>query len=79
MEYKEPTLIQLLHDITQMDYNVQFCGDFKNMIRIEYRNEYDETFYDHSHLSFPDGTMERLEKDIYKDLQTFYHEHKDKE
>lgn len=70
-------IVQLLHDISQLDYQVQFCGDFKNMVRIEYRKEYEDSFYEHTHLGYPDGSMEHLEKAIIKELHRFYINHED--
>jgi hypothetical protein len=68
------TLIDLLHDITQADYQVQFCGDFENMIRLEFRKEYDPDFYEHEHLGFPDGDMKNLEKSVIDSLNAFKEE-----
>ena len=64
-------LINLIHDITQADFQVQFCGDFTGMTRIEFRKEYDETFYEHQHLGFPDCERERLVQDIITELKDF--------
>ena len=64
-------IVDLLHDITQLDYQVQFAGDFSGMIRLEFRKEYDEGFYQHFHLGSPDGTRNQLEKQIIQKLATF--------
>ena len=72
-------IVQLIHDITQLDYQVQFCGDFKSMVRLEFRKEYDENYYIHHHLGCPDGTMNQLEKQIISKLATFLDEAKENE
>jgi hypothetical protein len=64
-------IVELIHDITQLDYEVQFCPDFEGMIRLEFRNEYDGSFYQHFHLGSPDGTRNQLEKQIIQKLATF--------
>jgi hypothetical protein len=71
MENNDLRIIDLIHDITQLDYQVRFCGDFSNMFRIEYLHEYDGTFYEHEHRGFPGGTRNQLEKEIVKSLSTF--------
>lgn len=68
---RDSRIIDLIHDITQLDYHVQFCGDFAKMVRIEYRKEYDENYYHHEHRGCPDGTMNQLEKEVIKSLSTF--------
>lgn len=65
-------ITKLLHKITQLGYEVQFCGDFEGMIRIEFRKEFDEDFYEHEHLSFPSGTMLQLNEKIQGALYEFY-------
>jgi hypothetical protein len=55
-------IVELIHDITQSGYNVQFCSDFENMVRIEYTEEYSDKFYYHEHRGNPDGTRNQLEK-----------------
>jgi hypothetical protein len=70
-------IVNLIHDITQLDYQVSFCGDFENMVRLEFLHEYDEKFYEHFHLGFPDGDMVRLERDIIRELSKFLEEHKE--
>ena len=70
-------IITLLHDITQLDYQVQFCRDFTGMIRIEYKDEYNEEYYHHEHLSYPDGPIEQLEEKVLESLTRFYAEHKE--
>lgn len=72
-------IVNLIHDITQLGYYVQFCSDFEGMIRLEYRKEHDDNFYAHSHLGIPGCERIRLEKDIIEDLSEFYEEHKDEE
>jgi len=72
-------IVDLIHDITQMDYQVQFAGDFKGMIRLEFRKEYDEDYYDHFHLGSPDGTRNQLEKQIIQKLATFLDEAKERD
>ena len=79
MENKDLRFIDLIHDITQLDYQVRFCGDFNNMLRIEYFHEYDEAYYHHEHRGFPDGTRNQLEKEIIKSLQTFLDNAKEKQ
>lgn len=64
-------IVDLLHDITQMDYQVRFCGDFTGMIRLEFLHEYDENFYEHHHLGCPDAPRIVLEKAIIKELEEF--------
>jgi hypothetical protein len=64
-------LIQLLHDITQMDYMVQFASDFEGMIRIEFRKEYDEAYYSHRHIGYPDCDNETLTKFVVEYLEVF--------
>ncbi len=76
---RDSRIIQLLHDITQWDYQVQFCGDFEGMFRIEYRHEYDDEYYEHEHRGYPGGTMNQLEKEIIKSLSTFLENIKEKE
>jgi hypothetical protein len=66
-------IVNLIHDITQLDYQVSFCGDFENMVRLEFLHEYNEKF----HLGFPDGDMVRLERDIIRELSKFLEEHKE--
>lgn len=70
------TIVSLLHDITQLDYYVQFCGDFDGMVRIEFREEYNNEFYEHHHLGFPGCDRERLESDVIQCLKAFLEEHK---
>jgi len=65
------SIVELLHDISQLDYQVQFCGDFEGMIRAELRYEYDESYYVHEHLGFPGCDRARLEKDIVESLEGF--------
>lgn len=72
-------IVQLLHDITQMGYQVQFCGDFQGMIRLEFRKEHDENFYSHFHLGSPEGTGNQLEKQIIQKLATFWDNAEEKE
>ncbi len=64
-------IVQLLHDITQLDFCVQFHGDFESMVRLEFYSEYDPDFYEHYHLGSPEGTMLQLEKQIIQKLATF--------
>lgn len=64
-------IVDLLHDISQLDYQVQFCGDFEGMIRTEFRYEWDDHFYEHQHLGFPGCERIRLEKDIIECLSKF--------
>lgn len=64
-------IVQLIHDITQKDYKVSFAGDFQCMVRIEFTHEYDSEFYDHEHLNYPDGPMEKLEEKIQEALVEF--------
>jgi len=69
-------IVDLLHNISQLDYHVQFCGDFNGMIRIEFREEWSEEFYEHQHLGFPDCPRDRLEKEIIEALSNFWEAHK---
>lgn len=71
MEKSGLKLIELLHDITQLDYSVQFCDDFDGMIRVEFRENWNDDFYEHSHLGFPGCQRVRLEKDIIDYLSSF--------
>jgi hypothetical protein len=71
MEDNNIRIINLIHDITQLDYQVRFCRDFNSMLRIEYLHEYNEAYYHHEHRGTPDGTRNQLEKEIIKSLQTF--------
>lgn len=64
-------IVDLIHDISQLEYEVKFCGDFSGMIRLELSNEFDESFYQHRHLGFPGCERERLEKDIINALAQF--------
>lgn len=75
---RDNRIIELLHDITQLNYQVRFCGDFTNMVRIEYLHEYDVDYYHHEHRGVPDGTMNQLEKEVIKSLQTFLDNAKEK-
>ena len=70
-------IITLIHDITQLGYNVRFCNDFTNMLRLEFTEEYNPEFYDHDHLSIPDGGLDRLEKEVIATLMGFYEQHKE--
>lgn len=71
------TLTKLLHDITQLNYEVQFCSDFNGMVRVEIYDEYDVEFYKHAHLGSPDCTPEFLEKKIFEYLDRFSRDAKD--
>lgn len=64
-------IVELLHDITQLGYYVQFAGDFTNMVRLEFRKEWEENFYQHFHLGNPEGTRNQLEKQVIQKLATF--------
>jgi hypothetical protein len=64
-------IVELLHDITQLDYYVQFCDDFEGMIRAEFREAWNDKFYEHAHLGFPGCERIRLEKDIIECLSNF--------
>lgn len=64
-------IVNQLHDITQADYRVQFCGDFNGMIRIEFTKEYDEKFYEHEHLGYPDCPRDIREQNIIESLNSF--------
>lgn len=77
MENQNLRVVELIHDITQLDYHVQFCGDFNNMLRIEYYHHYDGAYYQHEHRGSPDGTKNQLEKEVIKSLQTFLDNIKD--
>lgn len=70
-------IVDLIHDITQLGYHVQFCSDFNGMVRIEFREEWDENFYHHDHLGFPDCERIRLEKAIIECLSNFKENHED--
>ena len=69
-------IVDLIHDISRLWYEVKLCQDFEGMLRIEYFNELDENFYEHAHLGFPGCPRERLEKDIIESLSNFLNEHK---
>ena len=71
-------IVDLLHDISQLGYEVRFCGDFRGMIRIEYTEEFDADFYEHAHLGFPDCERAKLEKDIISSLTGFLEQHKER-
>lgn len=63
---------KLLHDITQLGYDVRFCSDFEGMIRLELTEEYgDGTYYEHAHLGVPEGSPELLEAQIKDRLIRF--------
>ncbi len=69
-------ITKLLHDITQLGYNVQFCSDFEGMIRLEITLEHgNPDFYQHEHLSFPheptDAHMKKLNNSIRSSLENF--------
>ena len=70
------TLISLIHEISQLGYNVQFCNDFEGMIRVELTEEYNDKFYIHYHLGFPGGPIDRLEKEVVETLSNFLKDHK---
>ena len=70
-------ITNLIHDITQLGYGVKFCSDFNNMVRIEFTEEWNDEFYEHSHIGCPDGGMDRLQKDIVNTLAGFFEAHKE--
>lgn len=72
-------IVDLIHDITKLDYQVQFCYDFDNMIRVEFRKDYDDSYYEHFHVGHPDGTRNQLEKKVISRLATFLDEAKEHE
>ena len=67
-------IVRLLHDISQLDYNIQFCGDFVGMIRMEIRKEYEPDYYEHRHLGFPDCSVEKLSEQVVEALEDFQKE-----
>ncbi len=69
-------IVGLLHDITQLGYEVRFGSDFNGMISITYyEDDFDGMYYiRHEHLSFPGGNMIRLEKDMSESLSNFLEE-----
>jgi len=69
-------IVELIHDITQKDYCVSFNGDFEGMVRIDYTYEWDDTFYEHEHVGFPDCERIHLEKNIIRSLSEFLEKHK---
>lgn len=68
-------IVNQLHDITQEDFVVSFHSDFAGMIRIEFTKEYDEKFYEHEHLGYPDCPRDILEQKIIESLNSFREEH----
>lgn len=71
-------IVDLLHDITQLGYEVKFASDFEGMIRAEFYEEHYEDFYEHQHLGFPGCERIRLEKDIIECLSNFLEKYKEK-
>ena len=67
-------ITKLLHDITQLDYRVEFSNDFEGMVNITY---YDESNYIplkymyHEHLGYPDSKPEELDVAVISSLQDF--------
>ena len=68
-------MIKLIHDITQSGHAVEFEDDFEGMVTINYKTELGE-YIRHEHLSFPGGSMERLEAAVIKSLERFLNEAK---
>jgi hypothetical protein len=71
-------IVDLIHDITQLGYEVKFCQDFSGMIRLEFTEELDDSFYEHGHLGYPGCERLRLEKDIIESLDRFLEQHRKK-
>lgn len=70
-------IVTLIHDISRLGYEVRFCSDFNNMIRIEYTEEYNLDFYEHEHLGIPDGGLDKLNKEVVASLNSFLEKHKE--
>jgi len=69
-------IINLIHDITQLGFEVKFCPDFRDMVRIEYYDELDKYFYEHAHLGCPDTEHTLLERQITESLEGFLKAHR---
>ena len=69
-------IVDLIHDITQMGYEVHFCSDFENMVRLEFTEEYNDEFYMHAHLGCPGTERIVLEKAIIEELSYFKEKYK---
>ena len=70
------TATQLLHDLTQLGYEVTFNSDFKGMLTITYKEEHGD-YIRHQHLSYPDGPMAKLDNALRSSLENFIDEVKE--
>lgn len=66
-------IVDLIHEITQLHYSVQFYPDFEGMVRVHFNETkpWQETLDDHSHLGFPGCERLVLEKQIVECLKEF--------
>lgn len=66
------TLIELLHDITQQGFRLEFSDDFDGMITLTVTEDggpgYKGGYIRHSHLGFPGCLRSRLEGDVILEL-----------
>lgn len=79
MEKHGLKIVNLIHDITQLGYEVKFCSDFTDMTRLEFTEEFNVDFYEHRHLGYPNGGTDKLEKAIISTLAGFLEEHRGSE
>lgn len=62
-------IVNLLHDITQLGYQVYFSSDLNNMVTVGIQDEFfDSGVLMHYHCGYPDSPRERLEEDIIRAL-----------
>lgn len=66
-------IVELLHEITQLNYSVQFYPDFEGMIRITFQRTkpWQKEIEEHSHLGYPECERLVLEKRIISALKDF--------
>jgi hypothetical protein len=69
-------IVELIHELNQMHYEVKFCPDFSGMSRVELTDEFDSDFYQHSHLGCPGTERIVLEKAIIKQLSEWVERYK---
>ncbi len=66
-------LIELLHDITQQGFRIEFSDDFEGMITITVYEDsgpnYKGGYIRHEHLGFPQCERSRLQSDIESSLE----------
>lgn len=70
--------VKLIHDITQLNYLVEFGDDFEGMVRITFLEVYPaegrKGYVRHEHIGCPGWSMEKLEKAVNRCLENFYDE-----